>query len=430
MVQDQNWKRAAVDVNTALKAVKSGDRIFVHGAAATPLELLEGLAQRADLEAMKLYHLHLIGEIAIFRSEYAQRFRSISFFSGANARPGIEAGRGDFIPVFLSGIPRLFSGGQIPLDVALVSVSPPDQHGMCTLGTSVDAARAAVDSAKLVIAQINECMPRTHGNSAIPLNKIHAFISVKRPLHEDSSEAESEVDRKIGEQIETLVEDRSCLQMGIGSIPNAALRRLHKKQDLGVHTEMFSDAVVDLVEAGVITNRFKSVHNLRITTSFVSGTKKTYDFVDDNSRVEFHSCERTNDPNLIRQNERVVAINSALEIDLTGQVCADSIGHRIYSGIGGQMDFISGASQSKGGKPIIALPSTAAGGKLSRIVLELKPGAGVVTTRGHVHWVITEYGAVNLYGLSLRERGEALISIAHPDFRGDLRKQLSGLRHY
>jgi acyl-CoA hydrolase len=318
----------------------------------------------------------------------------------------------------------------VPLDVAFLQLSPPDVHGLCTLGTSVDAARAAADSAKLVIAEINEQMPRTHGHSTVPLDRLTAFTVTDRPLPEAEAHAEGEVEGRIGEIIATLVEDGSTLQVGIGAIPNAVLARLGSKHDLGIHTEMFSDRVIDLVESGVITNRFKKVHAGRITTSFVNGSRRLYDFVHDNLTVEFHPCNRTNDASIIRQNPKVVAINSALEIDLSGQVCADSMGHKIFSGIGGQMDFIHGASLSQSGKPIIALPSTAAGGKVSRIVPTLKPGAGVVTTRGHVHWVVTEYGAVNLHGMTLRERGQALISVAHPDFRSELARRLAEIRHY
>jgi acyl-CoA hydrolase len=298
------------------------------------------------------------------------------------------------------------------------------------LGTSADAARAAADSAKIIIAEINDQMPRTHGNTAVHIDKINAFIHTNRPLIEHLGSDESAVEARIGEIIADLIEDGSTLQMGIGNIPDAVLTRLHNKHDLGVHTEMFSDRIVDLVKGGVVTNRLKKVHPNRITTSFVSGSKLLYDFVHENPMVEFHPCDRTNDTLLIRQNDKVVAINSALEIDLTGQVCADSLGHKIYSGIGGQMDFIHGAALSRDGKPIIAIPSTAARGKVSRIVWELKPGAGVVTTRGHVHWVVTEFGAVNLHGKTLRERGEALISIAHPDFRSELRKTLNETRHF
>ncbi|HVO32045.1 MAG TPA: acetyl-CoA hydrolase/transferase C-terminal domain-containing protein [bacterium] len=410
--------------------LKSGMRVFVHGAAATPTPLLDALVERDDLESVKLYHLHVAGDVAFARPEYSTRFRSISLFTSAALRKPIEEGRADFVPIFLSDIPKLFSTGQVPLDAALLQLSPPDENGHCTLGTSVDTAKAAGDSARIVLAEINEQMPRTHGRSIIPFDRVTAFVHTDRPLYEGERTPEGPVEARIGEIIAALIEDGSTLQMGIGGIPDAVLARLHDKHDLGIHTEMFSDHVVDLVREGVVTNRKKAVHTGRTVTSFVSGSKRLYDFVDDNLMVEFHPCDRTNDTSLIRKNDKVVAINSAIEIDLSGQVCADSIGHRIYSGIGGQMDFIHGAALSVGGKPIIALPSTAAGGTISRIVPELKSGAGVVTTRGHVHWVVTEYGAVNLHGLTLRERGEALISVAHPDFRAELARDLSARRHF
>ncbi len=424
------WTERAVSADDALANVKSGMRLFVHGAAATPLPLLEALCRRTDLEGVRLYHLHTAGDCDFAEPEHAGQFRSVSLFTGAALRRPIEEGRADFMPIFLSDIPRLFTSRRVPLDVALVQLSLPDAHGYCTLGTSVDTARAAVDSADLVIAEINERMPRTHGHTVVPLSRVHAFVHTNRPLVEAAPPVQTEVESRIGELVAGLVEDGATLQLGIGAIPDAVLGRLGDKHDLGVHTEMFSDRLVDLIEGGVVTNRRKKVHAGRTTTSFVSGTRRLFDFVHDNPTVEFHPCNRTNDPAIIRTNDRVVAINSAIEIDLTGQVCADSIGHRIYSGIGGQMDFMQGASASEGGKPVIAMPSTAGHGRASRIVLELKPGAGVVTTRGHVHWVATEFGAVNLHGLTLRERGEALISIAHPDFRAELTKELFALRHF
>ena len=313
---------------------------------------------------------------------------------------------------------------------SLLQLSPPDAHGFCTLGTSCDSSRAAADTARIVIAEINEQMPRTHGNNVLPFDRIHAFVATDRALFEHRSEPETTVEARIGELVADLVEDGSTLQMGIGGIPDAVLARLHRKRDLGIHTEMFSDRVVDLVESGAVTNRLKSVGAGRIVTSFINGTRRLFDFVHDNPLVAFYPCDWTNDTSVIRKNPKVVAINSAIQIDLTGQVCADSIGHRIFSGIGGQMDFIRGAALSRGGKPIIALPSTAAGGKVSRLVVQLNPGAGVVTTRGHVHWVVTEYGAVNLHAKSIRERAEALVSIAHPDFRAELGRELAQVRYF
>jgi acyl-CoA hydrolase len=403
--------------------------VFIHGAAATPTPLVAALVARTDVAGVTLYHLHTSGPAPWAAPEAADRFRSVSFFVGPALRQPIAEGRADFLPIFLSQIPGLFSSGRIALDVAFLHLSPPDRHGFCSLGTSVDAARAAADTARIVIAEINDQMPRTLGATTVHIDQIDAFIRSDRPLHEHALPAESPVDARIGEIIAGLVEDGATLQVGIGSIPDAVLRRLGDKHDLGVHTEMFSDGMVALHECGAITNARKVVHPGRTVTSFVAGTRRLFDFVDDNPLVEFHPCDRTNDVALVRKNPRVTAINSALEIDLTGQICADSIGHAIFSGIGGQMDFMHAAARSEGGKPIIALPATACSGRVSRIVSTLKPGAGVVTTRGHAHWVVTEYGAVNLHGCTLRERGEALISIAHPDFRAELRRELAEIRH-
>jgi acyl-CoA hydrolase len=405
-------------------------RVFVHGAAATPTPLLDALSSRRDLEAVRLYHLHTQGPCAFAEPECASRFTSISLFTGHALRKPIAEGRADFIPIFLSDIPALFTSGRIPLDAALLQLSPPDDHGYCTLGTSIDAAKAAADSARILIAEINRQMPRTHGNSAVRFDRLAAFVLTDRPLHEAEPAAQTDVEARIGEIVAGLVDDGATLQMGIGAIPDAVLRRLGDKHDLGIHTEMFSDGVIPLIEGGVVTNRLKKVHPGRTVTSFVNGSKRLYEYVHDNMMVEFHPCDRTNDTSLIRKNDKVVAINSAIEIDLTGQVCADSIGHTIFSGIGGQMDFMRAAALSRDGKAIIALPSTAARGQVSRITATLKPGAGVVTTRGHVHWIATEYGAVDLHGKTLRERGEALVSIAHPDFRAELRRELAAIRHF
>ncbi len=414
----------------AVNLIRSGMRIFVHGAAATPITLLDALAAREDLRDVTLYHLHTDGTGSFLAPEVQGRIRSVSFFTGAAARAAVQEGRADFMPVFLSDIPGLFYSGRIKLDAAIVQLSPADRHGLHTLGTSCDAARAAVDCAGLVIAEVNAQMPRTSGNTVVASKRLAAWVHLDRALPEHSRGEVGPVEAHIGEIIGGLVENGATLQMGIGAIPDAVLARLGNKHELGVHTEMFSDGLIPLVEGGVITNRHKRVHPGRTVTSFALGTKKLFDYLHDNPLVEFHPCDRTNDTALIRRNPKVTAINSALEIDLTGQVCADSIGHRIYSGIGGQLDFVRGAALSEGGKAIIALPSTAAGGRISRITAELAPGAGVVTTRGHVHWVVTEYGAVNLHGLTLRQRGEALISIAHPDFRAELRRKLAATRCY
>jgi len=426
----QSARKRAVSASDAVSAVRSGTSIFVHGAAATPTPLLEALASRRDLADVRLFHLHTNGPAPFAEPGREREFRSISLFTGAPLRKAVAEGRADFVPIFLSDIPGLFLSGAVKLDAALLQLSPPDEHGMCSLGTSADAALAASQMARVVIAEINDRMPRTHGNNVVPFARIGAFVATNRPLHEHVAETETPVEARIGELVADLVEDGSTLQMGIGGIPDAALLRLVNKHDLGIHTEMFSDRVVDLYEAGAITNRHKAVGLGRCVVSFISGTRRLFDFVDDNPLVAFYPCDWTNDTSVIRQNPKVVAINSAVQIDLTGQVCADSIGHRIYSGIGGQMDFIRGAALSPGGKPIIALPSTARDGAISRITTELAPGAGVVTTRGHVHWVVTEYGAVNLHGRTLRERGESLISIAHPDFRAGLRRDLAAIRHF
>ncbi|HMD59961.1 MAG TPA: acetyl-CoA hydrolase/transferase C-terminal domain-containing protein [Opitutaceae bacterium] len=427
------WRSArdgAVTPAEAAALICSRTSVFIHGAAATPTPLIEAMAARRDLEDVRLYHLHTAGPAPFAEPGREREFLSNSLFVGAPLRPAVASGQADFVPIFLSDVPGLFIGGLVKLDAALLQLSPPDEHGFCSLGTSADAAKAAADTARVVVAEINEQMPRTHGNNVVPFSRIDAFITTNRPLHEHHADPESPIEARIGEIVAGLVEDGSTLQMGIGGIPDAVLARLLEKRDLGVHTEMFSDRIIDLVDSGAVTNRNKAVGQGRIVTSFINGTRRLFDFVDDNPLVMFYPCDWTNDTSIIRQNPKVVAINSAIQIDLTGQVCADSIGHRIYSGIGGQMDFIRGAALSPGGKAVIALPSTAVGGSRSRIVGQLAPGAGVVTTRGHVHWVVTEYGAVNLHGRSLRERGAALISIAHPDFRAELGRHLAEVRHF
>ncbi len=419
----------ATSPDLAVSRITSGMRVFVHGAAATPTPLLEALVGNPALEGVQLFHLHTAGPAPFVDAAHRDRFLSVSLFTGPPVRSAIEDGAADFMPIFLSDIPSLFLSGTIALDAALLQVSPPDRHGYCSLGTSVDAALAASLTARILIAEVNEQMPRTLGNTFVPFARFDACIHTNRPLYEHAPSSPTAVDDAIGSQVAALIDDGATLQMGIGAIPDAVLRRLGDKHDLGVHTEMFSDGLLDLVEGGVVTNRRKKVHQGRIVTSFVVGTARLYRFVDDNPVVEFHPCDRTNDTALIRKNDKVVAINSALEIDLSGQVVADSIGFRIYSGIGGQMDFIRGAALSTGGKPIIALPSMAAGGRASRIVMALRPGAGVVTTRGHVHWIVTEYGAVNLFGKTLRQRAEALVGIAHPDARAELRSEFAARRH-
>jgi len=400
-----------------LRTVKSGDRVFIHSVAAAPQALVKALVGRAsELRNVEIVHLHTEGDASYSHPEYTESFRVNAFFVGANVRESVNTGRGDYIPVFLSEIPALFRRDLLPIDVALVNVSPPDKHGFCSLGVSVDVTRAAVDCAKHVIAQINPRMPRTLGDALVHVDRIDAIVEVDEPIHEVSIPELSEVDRAIGGYIAQMIDDGATLQMGIGSIPNAVLASLHNHKNLGIHTEMFSDGVIPLVEKGVVNGTRKAKHPGKIVAGFVMGTRKLYDFVDDNPEVLMLDIAYVNDTAVIRRNPKVTAINSAIEVDLTGQVCADTIGTMQYSGVGGQMDFIRGASLSDGGKPIIALPSATKRGE-SKIVSELKRGADVVSTRAHVHYVVTEYGVAYLYGKNLRQRAHELIKIAHPNHR-------------
>ena len=406
----------------ALKYVQSNDHVFVHTAVAAPLQLVDALSNRHnELRNVTLYHLHTEGQAPYVKPEYSRSFNTKSFFVGANVRKAVETGEADYIPVFLSEIPHLFNLGIISLDVALVHVSPPDKHGYCSLGVSVDASRAAVNNAKTVIAQINPNMPRTHGDGIIHKSQIDFAVEAEDKLPEFPAAELQETELKIGRHCANLIEDGATLQMGIGSIPDAVLASLTGHKNLGVHTEMFSDGLISLLESGVVNNSEKKIHPNRTVASFLVGSRKLYDFVDDNPNIAMLDCVYVNDTAVIRRNPKVTAINSAVEVDLTGQVCADSIGTRQYSGVGGQMDFIRGASLSKGGKPIIALPSSTRRGE-TRIVPFLRQGAGVVTTRAHVHYIVTEYGSVQLYGKGMRERAKALIQIAHPDHREELEK--------
>ncbi len=406
----------------ALKVVQSGDRIYIHGVAAAPQPLIQALVKRApELRDVEIVQLHTEGPAPYTAPELAQSFHVNALFVGSNCRSAVGEGRADYVPIFLSEVPALFSSGVMPLDVTLIQVSPPDRHGFCSLGTSIEATRAAVQNARHVIAQINPQMPRTHGDGLIHVDQLTAAVECDMPLPEHSIPPPNDIEQRIGRNCAELIEDGATLQMGIGAIPNAVLAALTSHKDLGVHTEMFSDGLIDLVERGVITGKFKRVHPGKIVAGFVLGSRRLYDFVDDNPLVAMLDIAYVNDTAVIRRNPKVTAINSAIEVDLTGQICADSIGTRLYSGVGGQMDFIRGASLSVGGRPIFALPSVTSKGE-SRIAAILKPGAGVVTTRAHVHYVVTEYGAVNLYGKNLRQRAKAMISIAHPDHREELEK--------
>jgi len=412
-----------ITAEEAVRVVESGNRVFLHGSAATPIALLKALQNRHnELHDVEIVSITVMGNLDFDNPEYRDSFFCNSLFVSACTRNIVNSAEGDYVPVFLSEIPKLFKTGILPIDVALVQVSPPDAHGYCSLGTSVDIARAAVDTAKYVIAQVNPRMPRTHGSGFIHVNNIHSLVWQEAELPEtDYSLKASEAVQKIGRHVASLIEDGSTLQVGIGAIPDQVLKNLTGHKNLGLHTEMFSDGVVPLIEKGIINNSRKKVNVGRSVTGFLAGTRKLYDFVNDNPVIRVMEISYVNDTGIIRQNPSVVAINSAIEIDFTGQVCADSMGTYQYSGIGGQMDFIRGASLSEGGKPIIALPSTTSKG-LSRIVPFLKEGAGVVTTRGHVHWVVTEYGMVDLFGKNLKQRAQALINIAHPDHREALDK--------
>lgn len=411
-----------ISAEEAVKLVKSGDRVFLHGSAATPLHLINTLFKRAhELKNVELVSISTFGDLEWKNPGVRDAFYMNSLFVSGNVREWANSDKGGYIPVFLSEIPRLFTNGSLPLDVAIVHVSPPDKHGYCSLGTSIDAAWTAVREAKTVIAQVNPKMVRTHGDSSVHISKFKAMVWHEADLLSVDYNAQDEISMKIGKNVAELIEDGSTIQAGIGTIPNAVLSNLIHHKDLGVHTEMFSDGIIELVKKGVITNEKKKVHPGRTVTAFVAGTQRLYDFVDDNPAISFMNVAHVNAPVVILKNPKVVAINSALEIDLTGQICADSIGPYQYSGIGGQMDFMRGAALSEGGKPIIAIPSVTSKG-ISKITPLLKQGAGVVTTRGHVHYVVTEYGVVNLYGKNLEQRSKLLISIAHPDHREALER--------
>ena len=405
----------------AISLIQSGDRVYIHGGAQTPVCLLSELARQSNrLNDVELVFISVYGDIEVCKPEYANHFNVNSLFVSQSVRSAVNEGHADYVPVFLSEIPELFKQNILAIDFALVQVSPPDEHGYCSLGVSVDIARSAVNTAKHVIAVFNPNVPRTHGDGLIHTSRFDSIVSCNDPLYEVRyGDKVGAIELKIGEHIAGLIDDKSCMQMGIGAIPDAVLRCLGNHKDLGVHTEMFSDGIIDLFEKDVINNRYKQIHPNKTVTAFALGTRKLYDYVDDNPAFQFLDIDYVNDPHVIRRNNKMVAINSAIEIDITGQVCADSIGTYQYSGVGGQMDFIRGAALSEGGKPIIALPSRTAKG-IPRIVPCLKPGAGVTTTRAHVHYVVTEYGVANLFGKNLRQRARLLIDIAHPDDRENL----------
>jgi len=399
----------------AVKVVKNGDRVYLQAAAAAPTVLANALTDRAsELRDVEVCHLHVEGEARYANPELSDSFHVNSFFIGANVRHTLKAGNGSYTPVFLSELPLLFRKNVLPLDVAFIHVSPPDRHGYCSLGVSVEATVAAVENAKIVIAQVNPQMPRTFGDGILHVSEIDYLVDVNEPIYGHEPEPFTQEEEKIGGYIASLISDRSTLQMGIGSIPNAALSKLKNHKDLGLHTEMFSDGVIDLIENDVINCNYKGTLRGRALATFLIGSKRLYDFVNDNPFIEMKESSMVNDTARIRKNPNMVAINSAIEVDVTGQVCADSIGSTMYSGVGGQMDFIRGASLSPGGKAIIALPSVTKRGE-SRIVPYLKQGAGVVTTRAHVHYIITENGIADLYGKTLKQRVAELVKIAHPN---------------
>ena len=424
---DPNWQKKyrakLVSAEAAVAGINRGQRIFIGSGAAEPQALVEALARRGDyLADNQLIHIRSLGVAPYAESKFSDKFRYNTFFIGDNVRGAVSEGRADYTPIFLSEVPALFYRGKAPVDIALIQVTPPDEHGFCSYGVSVDIVKAATESARRVVAEMNPCMPRTLGDSFVHVDRIHQLVAHEAPIYELHLPPPDPVAQRIGRHIAELVEDGATIQMGIGTIPDSVLLGLMDHRDLGVHTEMLSDGIVELIEKGVVTGARKTLHRGKVVTTFALGTRRLYDFIDDNPLFEFYPEDYANDPFVIARNRHMVAINAALEVDLTGQVCADSLGAYFYSGIGGQVDFIRGAARSEGGKPIIALPSSAMvdGQRVSRIVSMLKPGAGVVTSRGDVHYVVTEYGAVDLHGKSIRERALGLIYIAHPEVREEL----------
>lgn len=429
-----NWKklyrRKVTDAATAVASVFSGSRIYLGGGAGVPQSLVQALVEGADeLRDVEILHMLHFGPAPYTAPKYAASFRHNAVFIGPNVRQAVQAGRADLTPIFLSEIPQLFRSERLPLDYAFVQLSPPDEHGFCSFGTEVGCTKPAAEAARVVIAEVNRQMPRTHGDSFIHLRNLDVIVEVDHPIPEAPQGGTSPVHKRIGALIAEMIPHGATLQLGIGSIPDAVLANLGNHRDLGIHSELFSDGVVELIEAGVITGSQKTLHPGKVIGGFLFGSQAFYDFIADNPIIEMHPTDYVNDPFIIAQNEKMVSINSAIEVDLTGQVAADSIGPRFYSGVGGQIDFIRGAARSKGGMPIIALPATAKGGTVSRIVTMLKPGAGVTTTRNDVHYVVTEYGIADLYGKTIRERARALIAIAAPEFREELMQQARKLRY-
>lgn len=431
---DPNWqnkyKQWVATSEQALSHIHPGQRVFIGTGCAQPTELLKALTRRSfDLPDTEIIQILTLGETPYTDKNLARYFRVNSFFIAEKVRDIIQEGMGDYTPIFLSDIPRLFASGQLPLDVALIQTTPPDKYGMCSLGISVDIVKSAAENARWVIAQVNSQMPRTCGDSCLPIHDLDVLVPVDIPLLEATLSQPDEVTCRIGEYVAALVDDGSTIEVGIGDIPQAVLEFLKNKRDLGIHTEMFTDSIIGLIETGVITGKYKSLNRNKVTASFCMGTRRLYDYIDNNPSFSFHPTEYINDSFIISQQRKMVAINVALEIDLTGQVCADSLGTEFYSGIGGQVDFNRGAARSTGGRAIMAIPSTACDGTVSRIVSSLSPGAGVVTTRGDVHYVVTEHGTAYLHGKSIQERSIALISIAHPDFREQLLKEAIQLKY-
>ncbi|MEX1071641.1 MAG: acetyl-CoA hydrolase/transferase C-terminal domain-containing protein [Anaerolineales bacterium] len=421
MVRDSLYQNKLISPREAVGFIKSNSRVYLGGGAGVPQVLERAMAARSrEVENVEVTHVLTFAGGEYLNADASSGFRHRALFIGPNARGAVNEGRADYVPIFLSEAPQLFRNGTLPIDVALIQVSPPDAHGFCSYGVEVGVTKPAAEAAKLLIAEINPQMPRVLGDSFIHLSQIDYLVEVDYSLPEISTRDVSPEQCKIGQLVAEMIPDGATLQLGIGAIPNAVLSELDGKTELGIHSELFSDGVIDLVEKGVITNSAKTLHPGKIVGGFLFGTQRLYDFVNDNAMIELHPTDYVNDPFIIAQNNKMIAINSAIEVDLTGQVCADSIGERLYSGIGGQLDFIRGASRSKGGKAIIALPSKAKGG-VSRIVPNLKPGTGVVTSRGDVHFVVTEFGVASLHGKSIRERTNELIRIAHPDFHDELR---------